>query len=64
MPWLPIEVKTSETDVSPSITAFMKQLPLSFALQLVNKPGTWNWVEFPRYRVLVADVGEVMGYFC
>lgn len=63
-PWLPVEVKTGETDVAPSLHAFMRQLPCPLAVQLVHKPGYWKLVNFPRYQVLVADAAEVLGYFC
>jgi uncharacterized protein len=61
-PWLPVEVKSSDTQPSPNWNRFLPQIECKFALQLVNAPY-WKIHEHGDVRILVADAAEVLQYF-
>lgn len=61
-PWLPVEVKYSETTPSPNWYKFLPQLGCDFALQLVHKPH-WKMHQLANAKVLVAGAAEALQYF-
>jgi predicted AAA+ superfamily ATPase len=62
VPWLPIEVKLSDTEPSPSWKKFSKILPCKRGLQIVRRP-TWKVHKYGDARVLVAGAAEALNYF-
>ncbi len=62
IPWLPVEVKLSDTEPSPNWKRFAPMLPCKRGLQIVRKPE-WKLHEFGDSQVLVAGAAEVLGYF-
>lgn len=61
-PWLPIEVKLSDTTPSANWNKFLPLLGCEFAIQVVSQPY-WKLHKFGTYNVLVADAAEVLRYF-
>jgi len=60
-PWLPVEVKLSDTDLSPNWKRFAHLLPFHRGLQLVTKPA-WELHHLGDAGILVADAAEVLRY--
>ena len=60
-PWLPIEVKMSDSEVSPNWKKFAPMLPCKCGLQIVYKPE-WKLHDFGGARVLVAGAAEALNY--
>jgi hypothetical protein len=61
-PWLPVEVKLADTELSPNWKRFAELLRCKRGLQLVAEPG-WNLRTFGRTQILVADAAEALSYF-
>jgi hypothetical protein len=61
-PWLPVEVKTSDTQPSPNWSRFLPQTGCQYALQLVNMP-CWKIHAYDGAKILVADAAEALQYF-
>jgi len=61
-PWLPVEVKLSETTPSKSWKKFLSILPCKRGLQIVYKP-TWTLHDLEGSQILVAGAAEALGYF-
>lgn len=62
VPWLPIEVKWSDTTPSPNWRVFAPLLPCKFGLQIVRQPA-WSRHIFGDARILVGGAAEVLSYF-
>ena len=61
-PWLPVEVKLADTELSPNWKRFAGFLPCKRGLQLVAAPH-WNLRAFGGTQILVAGAGEALRYF-
>lgn len=61
-PWLPVEVKWSDTDPSPNWRKFAPMLSCKDGLQLVHRPE-WKVHHFGSARLLVAGAAEALQYF-
>jgi predicted AAA+ superfamily ATPase len=61
-PWLPVEVKQSDTDLSPNWKRFAAHLPCKRGLQIVAQPA-WKLHTFGETQILVAGAGEALRYF-
>jgi uncharacterized protein len=61
-PWLPVEVKLSDTQPSQNWSKFLPMIGCKFALQIVNKP-CWKIHEHEGVKILVADAAEALQYF-
>jgi predicted AAA+ superfamily ATPase len=61
-PWLPVEVKLSDTQPSQNWSNFLPPTGCKFALQIVNKPY-WKIHEYEDVKILVADAAEALQYF-
>jgi uncharacterized protein len=61
-PWLPVEVKLSETTPAKNWATFLPQLPCPMGLQVVNRPGVWQEHESPdgSKTILVASAEDVL----
>ncbi len=61
-PWLPVEVKLSETTPAGNWKTFLPQLPCRLGVQIVNQPGLWRQYEGPGgdNTVLVASAEDVL----
>jgi uncharacterized protein len=61
-PWLPVEVKLSDTTPSKNWDKFLPFIGCKYALQIVNKPY-WKIHKFDDFNILVADAAEIFQYF-
>jgi predicted AAA+ superfamily ATPase len=61
-PWLPVEVKMTDTDLSPNWKKFAPMLPCKRGLQILYKPE-WKLHDVGDAQVLVAGAAEALGYF-
>jgi len=61
-PWLPVEVKLADTELSPNWKRFAPLLPCKKGLQLVAQP-TWSLRTFGDTQILVAGAAEALYYF-
>jgi len=61
-PWLPVEVKWSETDVALNWRRFAPVLPCRRGLQIVHQPE-WTVHRFGEAQILVAGAAEALRYF-
>lgn len=61
-PWLPVEVKMSDSELSSNWKRFAPMLPCKRGLQIVLKPG-WKLHVFGDAQVLVAGAAEALSYF-
>ncbi|MBI4229682.1 MAG: hypothetical protein HY608_02490, partial [Planctomycetes bacterium] len=61
-PWLPVEVKWSDTDPSPNWKRFAPMLSCKRGLQIVHQ-GAWEVRGFGETQVLVAGAAEALRYF-
>ena len=61
-PWLPVEVKLSDSEPSKNWSKFLPLIGCKFALQIINKPY-WKIHEYDDSKILVADAAEVFQYF-
>lgn len=61
VPWLPVEVKLTDTDLSPNWKRFAGHLPCKRGLQLVAQPA-WKAHTFGETQILVAGAGEALRY--
>ncbi len=59
VPWLPVEVKMSETHPSENWSRFIAMLPCKRAVQLVRKPH-WKIHKIKDKEILVAGAGEAL----
>ncbi|MCG3205364.1 MAG: hypothetical protein KCHDKBKB_02084 [Elusimicrobia bacterium] len=62
-PWLPIEVKLSDTTPASSLRRFLRYLPCKKALQLVAEPHAWQTHTDGETQILVASASEALSYF-
>ena len=62
VPWLPVEVKMSDSGLSPNWKKFAPMLPCTRGLQIVNQPA-WKLHDFGGSQVLVAGAAEALNYF-
>lgn len=62
VPWLPIEVKLSDSELSPNWKKFAPMLPCKRGLQIVRSPE-WKLHGFGDTQVLVAGAAEALRYF-
>jgi len=61
-PWLPIEVKQADTELSPNWKRFADHLPCTRGIQLVAQPA-WNMRTAAGMQILVAGAAEALSYF-
>ncbi len=61
-PWLPVEVKLSDTDPSPNWTRFIPMLACSRCLQIVRRPA-WKLHDIGPAHLLVAGAAESLPCF-
>jgi len=61
-PWLPVEVKLTQTAPSPHWKRFLGRLPVKRGLQIVSQRH-WKWHESGGMQVLVAGVAQVLHHF-
>jgi len=61
-PWLPVEVKLSDTAPSPNWNRFLPLLGCKHALQLVYEPN-WKVHQVGQTQIAVAGAAEALGYF-
>jgi uncharacterized protein len=61
-PWLPVEVKLSDTTPSTNWNKFLPLIGCKYAVQIVNKPH-WKVHKIDDYNILVADAAEIFQYF-
>jgi len=61
-PWLPVEVKYSDTDPSANWKRFASILPCSRGVQVV-RGSHWKVHDFGKTEILVAGADEVLDYF-
>lgn len=61
-PWLPVEVRMSDSQVSPNWKKFAPLLPCKQGLQVVYKPW-WEVHDYGGSQVLVAGAAEALSYF-
>ncbi|MCE9582548.1 MAG: ATP-binding protein [Planctomycetes bacterium] len=61
-PWLPVEVKLSDTSPSPNWRRFAPMLGCKRGLQVVRQEA-WNVHTENGFQVLVAGAAEALGYF-
>ncbi len=61
VPWLPVEVKLSAADPSPSWRKFIRLLPCEQGIQVVRDPG-WKIHRIGNARVLVAGAAQVLSH--
>jgi hypothetical protein len=59
VPWLPVEVKISETNPSENWSRFVAMLPCKRAVQLVRKPH-WKVHKIKDAEILVAGAAEAL----
>ncbi len=63
IPWLPVEVKQSDTTPSPNWKKFLPQLPCKLAVQVCLCPGVWNVHRQDDRTLVVASAADVLSYF-
>ena len=63
VPWLPVEVKLSNTTPTRAWRKFLPALNCRRALQVVQKNGCWQSHHTEYGEVLVASAAEVLDYF-
>ena len=62
IPWLPVEVKSNNTEPSKNWSRFLAVLPCKRGLQLVNRPA-WTKHKLQNGEILVAGAAEALHYF-
>ncbi len=62
-PWLPIEVKLSDTAPSPHWKKFLRQLPCQKAIQIIKSPVQWKIHSLDNRQILIGSASELLGYF-
>lgn len=62
VPWLPVEVKLSDLDPSPSWRKLASHLPCKHGIQIVRHP-TWKIHSIHDIRVLVSGAAQVLSHF-
>ena len=62
VPWLPVEVKLSDSELSPNWKRFSPMLSCKRGLQIVRSPE-WKLHRFGDTQVLVAGAAEALHYF-
>jgi len=62
VPWLPVEVKTTDQTPSPNWRNFLPQLPCTRALQL-TQTNTWKLYSEEDTDLLIANAAEALIYF-
>ena len=62
-PWLPIEVKLTDTVPSSHWKKFLNQMPCRKGIQIVKVPDIWKSYSLDNREVLVTSAGELLGYF-
>jgi predicted AAA+ superfamily ATPase len=62
-PWLPVEVKVSDTSPVPHWRKYLGYLKTPMALQIVQKTGVWDEHSIGGARVVVASADEALRYF-
>lgn len=61
-PWLAMETKLGQGDISPNWKKFLPHLGNVLAVQLVSEPGHWKRVKVGEKEVLVASAQEFLAY--
>ncbi|MBU1701130.1 MAG: ATP-binding protein [Candidatus Eisenbacteria bacterium] len=61
VPWLPVEVKLSETMLSPSWRKFAGLLPCKRCIQVVRQPS-WNIHDYQGTEILVVGASEALAH--
>lgn len=61
-PWLPVEVKWSDRDLSPNWKRFAPMLSCKYGLQIVYQDA-WKLHEFGGDRILMVGAAEALNYF-
>lgn len=64
IPWLPVECKLSETNLSPNFMTFLPQIQTSYFLQIVATPGIYRKVSCGKAQGLILSAGNALSYFC
>jgi predicted AAA+ superfamily ATPase len=62
-PWLPVEVKVSDTVPSPHFRRFLPQLACPLALQVVNRPDYRSQHQMGETKLLVMSAARVLRSF-
>lgn len=61
-PWLPVEVKLSETKPSKNWKIFLKQLPIKIGIQVVKQSGVFKLHEMEEFKILVVSADMFLSY--
>ena len=61
-PWLPIEVKLNQDELSDNWKVFLPQIKCSRAIQVVNKAGVFKIIEQGGYKILIVSAAEFLRY--
>ena len=62
-PWLPVEVKLSDTAPAPHFKRFLPYLNCPLALQLIHQPGCWAQHQIGETKLLVASASQILPLF-
>lgn len=62
-PWLPVEVKSQSTTLSPAWKTFLPQLTCERGLQVVNREKIWKNFSLGDKEVLVASASQALACF-
>lgn len=61
-PWMAVETKLGQDDISPNWRRFLPHLGDILAVQLVSEPGHWKRAKVGEKEVLVASAPEFLAY--
>lgn len=61
-PWLAMEAKLGEGDISPNWKRFLPHLGEVMPVQITAAPGHWEWIETGGRKVLLASAQEFLAY--
>lgn len=62
-PWLPVEVKETDTGPSPHFSRFLPQLACPLALQLVNRASYRARHQLGETTLLVMSAAQALRFF-
>ncbi len=61
-PWLPVEAKLNNTELSPNWTAFMKHLPCQYGVQVVKEENIYHIKETAFGQILIISASSFLGH--
>ena len=61
-PWMAVEVKLGDAEISPNWKRFLPHLGDILAVQLTAMPGQWKWIEAGGRKVLLASAQDFLAY--